>query len=756
MTIHRYSLSDVLAHTLPWLVLAVLLIYTYAKFFEHPYSGFRPSPEGEVIYIFVEQDTQPALLVKDRLIQIESLLWDEFIFDDQKLLFENVQPGEIVPLVIQRAGQEVTIPWKYPGPNQIEILDLLVSEGWLAYVFWLVGTITLLNLRPKDEIWWLMIAFSYLTAIWLTVGSGVSFYHIWGSPLILRASIWFWLPVFLHLHWSLPRRLFKIPRSIIIIVYVMAGILAVLEWFHVLPRNLYLIGFLLAVIVGFFLLFAHFVFQPEVRSNLRLLTIVGLLAFLPAIALGVIAVFIEMPGVAGWGLVGLPLLPIAYLYGAYRRRLGRLELRVNHFFSIYFFGILLLIAGLPFIALLDHVVEFPGKVLVIALMAAVFTAAAFIWGYPAFEDFVERRILGIPLPSKHLLETYSTQITTSVSLSDLIRVLQEKIFPSLLIRQSAFLQLDQGSMQVFSSMGLREVQMPKEQDVPYLMTQSGVYRSPDLVGPDRPFPWARLILPLQLGDQWLGLWLFGRRDPDDMYSQLEIPILNSLANLTAIALSNILQTERLKSMYEMNISRYEQERLRLAHDLHDSILNELAALLTSPDAPDFSPKFQQAFDELTERLREIVNDLRPPMLAFGLKLALESFAENLIERNQNSVEVVADIQADGDWRYPEVVENNLYRIVQQSCENALRHAHSKTITIFGRLHQEKIDIRVEDDGIGFDSEISLKLDRMLVEKHFGLIGMLERANLIGAEMSVHSKPNQGTKIQVFWKSKETI
>lgn len=756
MTIHRYSLSDVLAHTFPWLVLAVLLVFTYAKFIEHPYSGFRPSPDGEVIYIFVEQDTQPALLVKDRLIQIGSLLWDEFISDDQKLLFENAQPGEIVPLVIQRAGQEVTIPWKYPGPNQVEILDLLVSEGWLAYVFWLVGTITLLNLRPKDEIWWLMIAFSYVTAIWLTVGSGVSFYHIWGSPLILRVSIWFWLPVFLHLHWSLPRRLFKIPRSIIIIVYAIAGILAVLEWFHVLPRNLYLIGFLLAVTVGFFFLIAHFVFQPEVRSNLRLLTMVGLLAFLPAIALGVIAVFVEMPGVAGGGLVGLPLLPVAYLYGAYRRRLGGLELRVNRFFSIYFFGILLLIAGLPFIALLDQVVEFPGKVLVIALIAAIFTAAAFIWGYPAFENFVERRILGIPLPSKHLLETYSTQITTSVSLSDLIRVLQEKIFPSLLIRQSAFLQLDQGSMQVFSSMGLKEEKMPTEQDVPYLMTQSGVYRSPDLVSRDYPFPWARLILPLKLGDQLLGFWLLGRRDPDDIYSQLELPVLSSLANLTAIALSNILQTERLKSMYEMNINRYEQEKLRLAHDLHDSILNELAALLISPDAPALSPKFQQAFDALTDRLREIVDDLRPPMLSFGLKLALEGLAENLMERSQHSVEIMADVQTDGEWRYPDDVENNLYRIVQQACENALRHAHAKRITIFGRLHQEEIDIRAEDDGSGFNSEISLKLNDMLAKRHFGLAGMYERASLIGAELSIYSKPDQGTKIQVTWKSKESI
>jgi signal transduction histidine kinase len=205
-------------------------------------------------------------------------------------------------------------------------------------------------------------------------------------------------------------------------------------------------------------------------------------------------------------------------------------------------------------------------------------------------------------------------------------------------------------------------------------------------------------------------------------------------------------------MYETNISRYEQEKLRLAHDLHDSILNEMAALLMRGDAPTLSPKFLMAFDELTERLREIVDDLRPPMLAFGLKLALEGFGEDLMERNRDSMEILTDIQSDGECRYPDTVENNLYRIVQEACENSLRYAQAKKLLIFGRLYEKQIDVRVEDDGIGFDSDISLKLDHMLANKHFGLVGMFERANLIGADMNIHAQPNQGTRIQILWKA----
>ncbi len=150
--------------------------------------------------------------------------------------------------------------------------------------------------------------------------------------------------------------------------------------------------------------------------------------------------------------------------------------------------------------------------------------------------------------------------------------------------------MDQGSLHILSTMGLGKERLPTGQDVQTLVAQSGVYLSTDL-SRDEPYSWIRLILPLKLGDQLIGFWLFGRRDPDDLYSQQEIPILSSLANLTSITLSNIRQTDHLKAMYEANIGRYEQEKLRLSRDLHDSILNEMAALLMRDDALIFSPEF---------------------------------------------------------------------------------------------------------------------------------------------------------------------
>jgi two-component system sensor histidine kinase DegS len=456
----------------------------------------------------------------------------------------------------------------------------------------------------------------------------------------------------------------------------------------------------------------------------------------------------------GGTLLGLPLLPFAYIYSAYRRQLGDQEVRVNGFFSIYVFTLLMAAIEIPLILWANQLINFDGKSVLIGIMASLFTILVVAWVYPALQNFVEHRLLSIPLPSKRLLEAFSTQITTSVSLPGLIRVLQEEVFPSLLIRQFAFLQYDQGSLTVLSTMGLAPEQLPEEDFIPDLMELSGFYRSPDTADADRPYSWIRLVLPLKLGNELIGFWLLGRRDPDDLYSQQEIPVLGSLANLTSIALSNILQTERLKAMYEANIGRYEQERLRLSRDLHDSILNEMAALLMRSDSPVSSPEFQKAFEALTERLREIVSGLRPPTLNFGLKYALDELAENLSERNQNSVRIEPHLHAEGDCRYPDLVEHHSYRIVQEACENALRYAHAKNIVVTAKLLQESLDIRVQDDGIGFLMKQNRKLNEMLAHKHFGLVGMLERANLIGAEIDIDSQPGKGTGIRVRWKPKE--
>ncbi len=271
------KLKSFVERALPWIVLAILLLYTYAKFAEHPYSGFRLSTDGHVFVIF-DNAGQPPLRRDDRVIQIGALRWDDFEADYRKTLFDGVQPGQVVPLIVERGNQRIAISWMYPGPNALEIIDLVVNEGWLAYVFWVVGTLTLLHLRPKDERWVLMIAFNYLTAVWLVIGSGVSFYHIFLGAIFLRMAVWLCVPVYLHFHWVYPKPFRKLPVLFTWGIYSAAVILAATEWFQILPPSAYFLGFLLAVGGSLLLFIAHVIFQAEARRDLRLLLIAALLA----------------------------------------------------------------------------------------------------------------------------------------------------------------------------------------------------------------------------------------------------------------------------------------------------------------------------------------------------------------------------------------------------------------------------------------------------------------------------------------------
>jgi two-component system sensor histidine kinase DegS len=250
-----------------------------------------------------------------------------------------------------------------------------------------------------------------------------------------------------------------------------------------------------------------------------------------------------------------------------------------------------------------------------------------------------------------------------------------------------------------------------------------------------------------LGDSTLGFFLLGRRDPDDLYHQSEILILQSIANQTVIAWSNIISSEQLKQMYQLGVERYEQERLRLAHDLHDVVLNELGDMRIK--LGELSPELHSTYQTLTLHLREIIDDLRPPMLTHGLALAIQSLAENLMQKTGDTIKIKVDLQATQE-RLPENIEVHLFRIVQEACNNVHKHAQAKHITIRGSLSPDKVDLLVEDDGIGFEMSNKWELSTILVNRHFGLAGMIERAYMIGAKVDIRSGETAGTKIQISW------
>ena len=743
-------LKKAVEYALPWLVLAVLLAYSYAYFFQRAY-GFRWGTQDAIISRILVNEREPTIHVGDKLVQVGSVTLQSFKNNLRQNLFEGTQPGQVVPITVERGGQLITVQWRLPGPTPVEQREQLFGPWFLAYFFWVAGTVTVLVLRPRDERRFLMAAFNFLTAISLITGSGLSFFHIWYSALVLRMAVWMSVPVYLHLHWVFPRPLGKLPRPAVWAAYALAAAMAGLQWFQLLPSGLYSLGFVMALVGSVVLLLIHAERQPDMRRDLRMLLMATSLAVAPTVTLA-IAVRIRgsVPPAAALALLSLPILPFAYLYAAYRSQLGGLELRVNRLITIYAFLILLGVVMVPLLVIIDQLPRFSAdQTLITGIIASILVTAVSLGGFPLFQRLMERRLLGIAVPSKDLQQTYSSHITSSTSLPALTQLLEKQIMPSLLVRQFVFLVLDDGSTRVLLQTGVSDDQIPRTGAREVLAPLVGKRPAP-LLPEDPHLAWIRLVLPLRVEDDVLGFWLFGRRDPDDLYSLVELPVLESFANQTAIALSNILQTERLRSMYEADINRHENERLGLARDLHDSVLSELAGMLMNTDVGDLPKSFQEGYQALIQRVREIVRELRPPMLNYGLKPAIEELADNLMERSKEAVTVVVKLESNGE-RYAPDKEQHLFRIVQEACENALRHSNGKTITVSGQLAAGLAEVSIEDDGYGFElGKQNIDLYDLLSQRHFGLAGMFERAELIQAEIRITSAPGAGTRIFVRW------
>ena len=742
----------VLEYLLPWLVLLVLAFYVYLEIFVAPYIGLSfVASSSIVIDVYVPQ---PTIATGDELLTVGSVDMAEWRQHLRMPLFSALNPwpaqGDHLVLRVRHAGQIVQVDWVVPGRTWRELYARLVNTWLLGLAFWVAGAATLLLVRPKDSRYWLFAVFFLLTAFWLVVGNT----NRWGhgdSRALFRMAVWLSLPVLLHVHWIIPQPLARWPRQLLWIGYGAGVVLAALQWFEWIPPGPYGNTFALVLAICLVLLVAHYVRQPNTRRELRLLLAAYLLAFVPLITLSAMSAQGLTTESTAAALLFLPLLPGAYFYAVFRHRLGGAELRANRLATVYLFLTLLgSLAG--FISgMVSLMLAIPGEMVLVNVGVALAIAAVVLYGFPPFARWVEHRLLAMPLPPEDLLEAYVARISTSLTQSSLTVLLRTEVLPTLLVRQSALYAFQAGQLVPLYMEGVAPAAtLPTS--LLSLMAQGRVYQTP-VGGTDPACPWVRVGLPLRFGGELIGVWVLGRRDPDDYYSQAEIPMLQSLAAETAIALINIEQSSRLQTLYKSNVARHEAERRQLAYRLHDDVLGHIAILHNNLDAAALTPVVHEAYELLKSQVRQLITGLRPAMLDYGLSAALDEMVEDLIQRAGNTMKISLDIPPDlgaPRARPPQEVEEQLFRIAQQSAENALSHAQAETLRISGEITAEKVRVRVEDDGIGFDPSLLNSLSRLLAQEHFGLVGMYERAESIGAVLTLDTAPGQGTSVQVTW------
>lgn len=732
--------ATLLEHLLALIAMSLVLFYAYVQFFQMPYIGFDIT-RGVVDEVKVPGELQ----VGDELIQFGDVTMAEFNADWRVQLLGNLQPGDVIPLVVRRAGLIHEIQWVVPGITRSEFISRLGNQWWLAIVFGLLGLLTLLLVRPRDGRWRLLVAFSFLTALWLSA-SVVSRWHLWASAGVLSSAMWFCLPVYIQLHWDFPQPLRPVSPWVWRGFYAVTLALALAYLASLIPITWASLAVALGALGALLLLLSRYVFRPAQQRETGLLLAGGLLTFLPSILLGAIDGLLSVTSTGiRFSLLGLIALPLFYFYVAYRRQLGNFELRANRLLGAYLFFLGL---GLLVSMILSIKEAATGVVGIDATTSLLMTLAVAIISATSlrpFQRLVDSRLLGISIPSESVAEIFTNRLATSLNNQAIVALLTGEVLPSLLIRQSVLFRLAQGKLALVYVAGIEEGRLPDSEEVRDWVIEPEHYPVSDPAS--NHLGWVQLALPVAIEGRVIGLWLFGRRDPDDFYSQDIIKTLRLLANQLAIALTNITQAEQLLILNQIHIEQYESERMHVARELHDEVLNELSPLANSSQpAASLSPERAAM---VAVKIRDVISGLRPLSLHYGLYYGLQALFDELEARHGPACKLQFEVTGES-IRYDPAIELHIYRITQQACDNSLKHGQPHRLGLRGTLLAEQISLVVEDDGRGFLATGNLDLAYLLTNKHFGIAGMLERASIIGASLTINSAPRAGTRIELRW------
>ncbi|MEM7131762.1 MAG: GAF domain-containing sensor histidine kinase [Chloroflexota bacterium] len=268
--------------------------------------------------------------------------------------------------------------------------------------------------------------------------------------------------------------------------------------------------------------------------------------------------------------------------------------------------------------------------------------------------------------------------------------------------------------------------------------------------------WTAIWVPLLRGTELYGIWLLGARTKRQAFSAIHLRWLTTFAQQASVNLETSRFTQEKQQvaqemavLYENAVSARETERSHLARELHDGVLQDLCAvsrdlkiLQSKSGQADTIPQLIQRSTEAVNALRTICHDLRPPFLASNLKLALEALVErvNTYDSPPISIRVESELPT-----LSEETATAIYRIVQESLNNAIEHAEAAEIAVHVNRYPEQLLVSVVDDGCGLPHGESLS--RYVEAGHLGLLGMRERARMIGGTLSFHSAQDYGTAVR---------
>jgi hypothetical protein len=436
------------------IVLLPIIFYLYVNTFDTP--DFSLDPRDWRVLEAPRCAAADCLQVGDQVLALGKLDLATFSSSRAIELLAGFDDHGTAMARVLRHGQVLSFPVQARGRPGLGWTSLM---GLLPIVFWLMGTATIIFLRPRDERWLVLVAFAYVNALWLASGLA-SASHLRGSAIVFHAVIWLFLPLALHLHLILPSSLLgrRLRRAILLALYAAALALVVVDGrglLHSLSSGLASgpILFTAAGVLASLALLLVRLFLPldtAVKLADRIMLFGLLFGLGPFVAcFGLIPLlgsylpsalphlWTLYPWLTAISLLSVPMLPMSYIYAIYKHHLGALEFRANRLLGVYGFSALAITAYAVALVLVSGRQGAPDE----RSLAVVFAVSlAFAAGVPLlrapFQRLIDRQVFGLRHAPEEIIDLVSERIPLAFDRAVLAQLLVGEILPTLLIRQS--------------------------------------------------------------------------------------------------------------------------------------------------------------------------------------------------------------------------------------------------------------------------------------------------------------------------------
>jgi signal transduction histidine kinase len=270
-----------------------------------------------------------------------------------------------------------------------------------------------------------------------------------------------------------------------------------------------------------------------------------------------------------------------------------------------------------------------------------------------------------------------------------------------------------------------------------------------------------LLCPINSKGKLIGILALGEKQSGAVYSDDEADLLKTMSNEAAVALENARMLDSIKSqqlqveqLLGQVVLAQEEERNRISIDLHDSVAQWLVGV--SYGIQSFrhalpEKEVEKARSELGEmentitrslkELRRVVVGLRPPALdELGLTHAIRQSLDDL---SADGIDCRFN-QAGMPFRLPSSIEIAVYRVVQEALTNVRKHAEATKVILNVEFNSDELLVEIRDNGQGFN--LAQTLDSAISVGRLGLLGMKQRAEMLGGDMNIRTSEGIGTTI----------